>query len=90
MCRVDTKFFPKILSVEKKDIRLAVAQNLLETIKTEPISLRLLAILENEKVIERIPISKKRCDNTDRDGGVEHHTKRSLLEVILAVEGMLS
>ncbi|GFW77939.1 hypothetical protein TNCV_3911491 [Trichonephila clavipes] len=52
------KFVPKLLLVERKELRLAGAQDLLYTINDEPDFFRLLAAHENENAIERILFSE--------------------------------
>ncbi|GFX45613.1 hypothetical protein TNCV_176061 [Trichonephila clavipes] len=56
--QIACEMYSQILSVGQKELRLAVAQNLLKTIKVEHGFLRLLAITEKENVIDRIPFSE--------------------------------
>ncbi|GFU72964.1 hypothetical protein TNCV_4636981 [Trichonephila clavipes] len=86
MHRAATKFVPKLLSVEQKELRLVIVRDLLDTISAEPSSLDLLTVLENENAIERSPFLEKRWDSVERDDG---HSKRSLLAIFSVVEGML-
>ncbi|GFY32550.1 hypothetical protein TNCV_673051 [Trichonephila clavipes] len=46
--RAAAKFIPKLLSVEQKEHRLGVVQDLLNTSDDEPGSLRLLTVPKNE------------------------------------------
>ncbi|GFV32235.1 hypothetical protein TNCV_1675211 [Trichonephila clavipes] len=73
-------------SVKQKRSRLAVAQDVLDTVKSEHGSLRLLAVPENEKAIESTPFPEYRWNNVECDGEVEHYSKISLLEVFSAVK----
>ncbi|GFS93693.1 hypothetical protein TNCV_798251 [Trichonephila clavipes] len=81
------KHTPSVRGTEK--LRLVVTQERLNTINAEPGFLRLLVVSENENSIERIPFSEQRRDKTERDGGVEYQSKRSLTEVFSAAEGIL-
>ncbi|GFV83306.1 uncharacterized protein TNCV_1900321 [Trichonephila clavipes] len=55
MSRVVAKFVPKLLSLEQKELCLAVSQDRLDTSKAEP---SFLTILENENVIKIIQFSE--------------------------------
>ncbi|GFX00336.1 hypothetical protein TNCV_1273301 [Trichonephila clavipes] len=56
MRRVNAKFVLKLMSVEQKELRLAVAQDLWYSINAES---GFLTILENENAIERILFQSK-------------------------------
>ncbi|GFU95420.1 uncharacterized protein TNCV_4787551 [Trichonephila clavipes] len=70
--------------------RFTVAQYLLDAISSQTGTLQLLAVPQNENVIERIPFKEQKWDNVERDHRVEHHSKRSPLERFSAVERMLN
>jgi len=54
MRRVAAKFVPKLLSEEQKELRVEVAQDLLDTTSTDPEFLNTVFVSEIEDDIERI------------------------------------
>lgn len=48
-----------------------------------------MATSEIEDTVKGISFSEQRKDNASRDGRVEHHSKRSVPEVTLTVEGIV-
>ncbi|GFX15181.1 hypothetical protein TNCV_2708861 [Trichonephila clavipes] len=58
MRREAVNFLTMFLSEEQKELHLAVAHDLQDPINTEPGSLQLLAVSENENAVERVEFSE--------------------------------
>ena len=60
MKRVAVKLVPKLPMAEQKHLPVEVSQDMLDAIKSDPDSMRLLAVPQTQEAIERKVISDKR------------------------------